>query len=217
VASIYDKPGRREIIARGEQACVLSVASGTGTERAVLRQTDLLETGPSRATIRCEFAYRKSSIVQDMVLYESVPRVDVKVTVDWQEPAAEKPRLRLVVPTSIAGSNASFESGAGVNGPSGWVDLSCGDYGLSLINDHAYPCIRDGGTLTVLPSGDGLYEFAYSLYPHAGRFSKTSAERFAMDVLTPLNVSVARSTSEKTAQAPTDQSAIHTGTGGSDR
>src|SRR5206468_2719179 len=75
-----------------------------------------------------------------------------------------------------------------------WVDLSEGDYGVSLLNDGKYGHSFDRNviSLTLLkspaapdPQADqGWHEFTYSLYPHSGDWRKAHTVRQAYQLNT---------------------------------
>jgi alpha-mannosidase len=124
----------------------------------------LVEHGPVRATIRVISTYGRSTLVQDMSLYQELDLIEVRARVDWQEPHMA---LKLRFPVNVHFMRATYEIPYGhierfANGeeePGGsWIDLSgtardTGDlYGLSILNDSKYSFdvnVRDIG-LTVL-------------------------------------------------------------------
>ena len=147
--------------------------------------TALVEHGPIRSTIRALSRYGKSTLIQDFTLFRDLPRVDVKVTVDWHD---QFKLLKISFPLNLFFSTATFEipygslardaNGDEVAGQS-WVDLTGvarnhgGRLGLSLLNDakYSYDVTEKVINLTVLrspiyahhdpyvPQPDGDYRF----------------------------------------------------------
>jgi hypothetical protein len=116
------------------------------------------ETGPERGVVELTWRYRASTIRQRVTMYRAVPRIDFVTEVDWrewQERVRERPGVRslqVVFPVDIHATQATYEiqfgnvvrpthcnTGGGRGGwAQKWVDLSEGDYGVSLLNDGRY-------------------------------------------------------------------------------
>lgn len=194
VSSIFDKNLKRELVDTGKQACVLEVLRGDRREGAVLKQTDLVENGPARATIRSEFGYGKSSIVQDVTLYESIPRVDVKFTVDWQETSS---MLAANVPTSIAAAEAPLGSGPKASSPRRWADISERGWGITVLStDDCFPRADGKGFALPLVCKDkpqGLFDVSYAICSHKGSYDPSAAELLSDSLCAPLNASMPQS------------------------
>jgi len=126
----------------------------------------LLEHGPVKSVARVTSIYGASRLTQDFTLYEALPQIDVRVTVDWHESFK---LLRLTFPLNLASPTATYEIPYGyiVRPPEGeeepgqsWVDVSGTlrgtetAYGMSLLNDGKYSFSVDGAVLglTVLRS-----------------------------------------------------------------
>jgi alpha-mannosidase len=167
----------------------------------------LTEDGPVRATLRVARTFRRSRIVQDISLYRNIPRVDFRTRIDWHEQhVLLKASFPLDLRTRTATSeiqygalerpthrNTSWDQARFETVAHRWVDLSEGEYGVSLLNDGRYGHdIRDGRVrLSLLRSptdpdltaDQGLHEFTYSLYPHLGdwRAGETVAAAYALN------------------------------------
>ncbi|MBN2392669.1 MAG: alpha-mannosidase [Anaerolineae bacterium] len=150
-----------------------------------VERIQLLEHGPVKSVARVTSVYGSSWLTQDFALYQSLPQIDVQVTVDWHEPFK---LLRLTFPLNLSVPKATYEipyghilrptDGDEEPGQS-WVDVSGilrGTeiaYGLSLLNDGKYSFSVDGAVLgmTVLrspiyahhvpctPDPEGVYTF----------------------------------------------------------
>jgi alpha-mannosidase len=159
-------------------------------------EVKLLEKGPARAVVRVKHTFQSSTLIQDITLYPHVPRVDVRMEVDWREkhillkaafPAAahsdvatyEIPYGTIERPTTRRNSNeqAKFEVPA-----LRFADLSDGQTGLSVLNDCKYGydtkdniirlSLLRGPTWPDPHADEGVHHFVYALYPHAGGWLK---------------------------------------------
>jgi alpha-mannosidase len=155
-------------------------------------EVKLVESGPLRAVIRVKKHFQNSTFVQDITMYAGVPRVDVKMQVEWHE---KHILLKVAFPLSAQNDKATFEIPYGSierpttrNTPAEqakfevpaqrWADLSDTRHGFSLLNDSKYGYDVKGNVLRLSllrspewpdPHADeGHHEFTYSLYPHAG-------------------------------------------------
>jgi alpha-mannosidase len=139
--------------------------------------------------------------VQDITMYAGVPRVDVKMQVDWHE---KHILLKVAFPLSAHSDKATFEIPYGSierpttrNTPAEqakfevpaqrWADLSDTKHGFSLLNDSKYGYDVKGNVLrlSLLRSpewpdphtDEGHHEFTYSLYPHGGNWRDAQTVR----------------------------------------
>ncbi|MCA9873422.1 MAG: alpha-mannosidase, partial [Anaerolineales bacterium] len=171
----------------------------------------VVETGPLRATLEIRRRILNSTYTQRVSLCHFSRRLDFETHIDWQE---KHTLLKAAFPVDVLTPTASYEVQWGyVERPSHrntswdwarfetvaqkWVDVSEGDYGVSLLNDCKYGHdIQDaapGGAIMRLsllrgstrpdPQADqGAHTFCYSLLPHDGRLSTpTIAEAYALN------------------------------------
>jgi alpha-mannosidase len=116
-------------------------------EEGRLCSVEVTERGPVRATVRSTWSFGdgRSTVRQEMSLFEGEPFVEVRLDADWHE---RRKVLKLVVPTSLADpvSTAGAPYGAVTRPCSGheepmvhWVDLSeaNGSWGLACTADAA--------------------------------------------------------------------------------
>ena len=161
----------------------------------------LRECGPVRAILETRRTLGHSSITQRIAAYAGLPRLDFHTEIDWQE---KHVLLKVAFPVEIRATNATYDIQFGnVERPTHantswdrarfevcahkWVDLSEGDYGVSLLNDGKYGHdIRDNVIrLTLLRSptapdphaDEGRHVFTYSLYPHRGDWRTGTIEQ----------------------------------------
>jgi alpha-mannosidase len=155
-------------------------------------EVKLTETGPLQAVIQVKNHFQNSTFVRDIILYAGVPRVDVKMQVEWHE---KHILLKVAFPVSAHSDKATFEIPFGSverpttrNTPAEqaqfevpaqrWADISDAKHGFSLLNDCKYGYDAKGNVLRLSllrspewpdPHADeGHHEFTYSLYPHGG-------------------------------------------------
>ncbi len=173
-------------------------------------RVEVIETGPVRAGLRITRRYRSSVIVQDLYLYDRLPRIDFVTRADWQE---RQVLLKAAFPVTVRSPRATFEIQFGaVERPTHrntsweqekfevcghrWADLSEAGYGVSLLNDCKYGYdVRDNVLrLTLLrgpeapdPDADrGHHEFTYALYPHLGDWTVGETVRRGWELNVPI-------------------------------
>lgn len=171
----------------------------------------IIEEGPLRAGLEIQRRLGRSTIRQRIYLHRFARRLDFDTTVDWQE---KHTLLKVAFPVNILSPAATFDVQWGnVQRPTHrntswdwarfetcahkWVDLSEGDYGVSLLNDCKYGHdIQDHVIrLTLLRSptmpdplaDQGEQRFLYSLLPHSGDW-RSSTVRDAYILNDPLIV-----------------------------
>ncbi|MBP7961540.1 MAG: alpha-mannosidase [Caldilineaceae bacterium] len=166
---------------------------------------EVTEAGPLRGTIEITRRLLNSRITQRISLDHHSRRIDFHTHVDWRE---KHILLKVAFPVAVHTPAAAYEVQWGhVERPTHrntswdwarfetaaqkWVDVSEGDYGVSLLNDCKYGHdIQDNaphGTtmrLSLLrsstkpdPNADqGEHEFSYGLLLHAGRLSHVTLD-----------------------------------------
>lgn len=170
IASLYDKHREVEVFAGlAARALVLEDPSDTWSH-GVLRfdgvvgefqaeSVRVLEQGPVKATLRAKSSYGNSVLIQDFSLYQDLPFVEVRLSLDWRE---RHKLLKLAFPAQLHFPQATYEIPYGLlarptNGEEepgqNWVDLS-GVYrpsgaihGVALVNDAKYSYSAEGSTL----------------------------------------------------------------------
>ncbi len=159
----------------------------------------VVDNGPVMARIRCEYRVNKSTIVQHIVLYHDLPRIDFPTWVDWKEQhyllKAHFPvdvfyqeatydiqygNVRRATHTNTTWDKARFEVCAHK-----WMDVSEGDYGFTLMNDCKYGHSADENSidLTLLKSSTSPnpeadqeeHVFTYAIMPHQGGWRDAAA------------------------------------------
>lgn len=163
----------------------------------------IVENGPIRCVIRIARRFMSSVIVQDVILYSGIDRIDVKNHIDWKE---HDILLKADFPFPVNAMRATFDIQFGNiertthNNTSWdfaqfevcahrWADLSEETYGLSILNDckYGYDIKKGHIRLTLIksatypnPTADNkVHEFVYSIYPHAGTWRQSDTVRQA--------------------------------------
>jgi alpha-mannosidase len=219
---VYDKVAQREVLAEGAKANEFLAFEDRPLEwdawdvdifydDKVYRaepaaSINVLEEGPLRATLEIKRRILHSTYTQRLSLTHNSPRLDITTEIDWRE---RHTLLKVAFPVAILSPVATFEIQWGsVQRPTHrntswdwarfetcaqrWVDLSEGDYGVSLLNDCKYGHDVQGNTLRLSllrsprfpdPKADqGPHTFTYSLLPHAGPVGEaTVAAAYALN------------------------------------
>ncbi len=219
IASLYDKRANREVMAPGEVGNRLLAFEDRPLDFPAwdinlyyqdkpypvddVTSWQVVETGPLRGGVELVRRYGASTITQRILLHADVPRIDFPTQIDWHE---QHTLLKAAFPVSVHSPRATYDVQWGnVEHPTHWntswdwarfencahkwVDLSEGDYGVSLLNDSKYGYDVKGHTLrlTLLksatwpdPAADqGRHEFAYALLPHLGDWRAGETVRHA--------------------------------------
>lgn len=166
----------------------------------------ITEAGPLRATLTIERQILHSHYTQHLSLAYNSPRLDITTIIEWQE---RHILLKVAFPVEILSPVATYEVQWGnVERPTHrntswdwarfescahkWVDLSEGDYGVSLLNDCKYGHDIHNHVMRISllrsptqpdPTADqGAHQFTYSLLPHAGAGKgETIAQAYALN------------------------------------
>jgi alpha-mannosidase len=191
---------------------------------STLRSIEITEKGPVRTVLHVTRDYLKPGVkrdfpteefpssffTQDIILYNSIDRIDFKTDVDWWE---DKTMLKVAFPLAVQDTVATYEISYGtirrstqmrdswekakVEVPTQrWADLSQDDYGVSLLNKskYGYDCKGNVMRLSLLrspkwpdPTADrGKHSIEYALYPHSGRLDKSVVSRKGYEYNDPL-------------------------------
>ena len=227
ITRLYDKQNRREVLSPGGVANQFQAFADRPMKwdawdvdifyddtlwlAEPAESIEVTEVGPLRAALTVRRRILHSIYTQHISLYHNSPRLDFDTVIDWRE---RHILLKVAFPVDVLAPTATFEIQWGnVERPTHrntswdwarfetcahkWVDLSEGDYGVSLLNDCKYGHdIQDqaphGGLIRLSllrsptnpdPEADlGEQRFVYSLLPHAGRWNEeTVAQAYALN------------------------------------
>lgn len=168
-----------------------------------LVSSEIVAEGPVLTKIRNEYRFNKSRIVQDVVFYAAMDRVDFETYVDWKE---QHYMLKAHFPVDIFYNDATYDIQYGnVRRATHkntswdvarfevcahkWMDVSEGNYGFTLMNDCKYGHSADENSiaLTLLKSSTEPNEaadqeehrFTYSILPHSGDWRVAASPEMA--------------------------------------
>jgi alpha-mannosidase len=222
ITRIYDKANRREVLPPGAIANQLQAFEDRPVywdawdldifydDKVWLSvpasSIRVVENGPLRAALEIRRQILSSPLVQRISLTRHSPRLDFETRIDWRE---RHILLKAAFPVDVLATQATYEIQWGSvqrlthrntswdwarfeSCAQKWVDLSEGDYGVSLLNDCKYGHdIRDNVMrLSLLrsptspdPEADqGEQRYAYSLLPHSGGWDeRTIAAAYALN------------------------------------
>jgi len=153
---------------------------------------EMIENGELRQTLEIQRSILNSTYTQRISLNHNSLRLDFDTHIDWNE---RHIMLKVAFPVDVLSPQATYEIQWGnVQRPTHrntswdwarfetcahkWVDLSEGDYGVSLLNDCKYGHDIQNNVMRITllrsptmpdPMADfGEHHFKYSLYPHTG-------------------------------------------------
>lgn len=216
IVSLFDKEFNREIVAESGTINELKVYEDYPLdwdawdidiyydEKSVTsscKSIEVIEQGKLYGCIQIESYIGSSSIIQKIELYHDSKQVDFSTTVHWNE---RNRLLKAEFPVDIISPKATYDIQWGNiernthNNTSWdisqfescghkWIDLSEGDYGVSILNDSKYGHhVKDNiMSITLLrssafpdPKADiGTHDFKYSIYPHEGDWRSDTAKK----------------------------------------
>ena len=184
----------------------------------------MVEHGELRQTIEIKRKIFNSEYTQRISLSHNSPRLDFDTHINWQE---RHIMLKVAFPVDVLAPQATYEIQWGnVLRPTHrntswdwarfetcahkWVDLSEGNYGVSLLNDCKYGHDIQNNVMRITllrsptipdPMADfGEHQFKYSLYPHVGSWNEeTQREAYLLnDPICVYRSNVERHTSSNT-------------------
>lgn len=222
ITRIYDKTNEREVLPAGTVANEFQAFEDRPqnwdaweidifyddrkTTADPVASITVAESGPLRATLEIKRKIMSSSYTQRISLSYNSPQIDVDTIIDWRE---RHVFLKVAFPVDVLSPVATHEIQWGnVERPTHrntswdwarfetcahkWVDLSEGNYGVSVLNDCKYGHDILGNVIRISllraptqpdPEADqGEHRFAYSLLPHSGRWNaQTIAAAYALN------------------------------------
>lgn len=208
ITSLYDKQHNRELIPAGTVANQMQAFRDRpmqwdawdidiyyDEQRWLVEspaEISVVETGPLRVTLEIKKNILSSIITQRISLCAHSSLLEFDTHVDWHE---QHILLKAAFPLEIHSDKARFDIQWGsVERPTHrntswdwarfetcahkWIDLSEGDYGVSLLNDCKYGhdvhqnvmrlSLLRGTTYPDPHADQGKHQFSYALLPHAG-------------------------------------------------
>ncbi|MGL4972846.1 MAG: alpha-mannosidase [Culicoidibacterales bacterium] len=219
MTSIFDKAAQREVLKPGQKGNQLQAFEDKPmfwdnwdidmyyTEKmwpvTDVQAIEVIEHGSVRSVLRIERKFVDSTIIQDVIMYANLPKIDFQTFVDWKQ---SQVLLKAAFPVAINTNKATYEIQYGnLERPTHkntswdqarfevcahkWADVSEGAYGVSLLNESKYGHdIIDGQMrLTLLKSGtmphpttdQEEHRFTYSLHPHVNGWQEAQTVQLA--------------------------------------
>ncbi|NUK30271.1 alpha-mannosidase [Parageobacillus sp. VR-IP] len=226
IVSIFDKQNKREVLAKGAKGNVFQAFEDKPInfdawdidlyyqekmrEITELIEAKVTEVGPIRGSLKLTWKFFDSTITQYLTIYDYSPRIDFRTKIDWKE---KQTLLKVAFPVNIRSTKATYDIQFGsIERPTHWntswdyarfevvghkwVDLSEGNYGVSLLNDCKYGHdVKDNVIrLTLIKSAidpdetadRGKHTFVYSLLPHKGDWREGNVVKEAYSLNYPL-------------------------------
>ena len=145
----------------------------------------------AKAGLTIKKKFMDSTIEQNIVVYDNIPRIDVETVIDWKE---KNILVKALFPINVSANkvtadiqfgnverathtNTSWDEAKFEMCMHKWVDISDNSYGVSLLNDCKYGFSADENVLglTILKSAEDpnpeadkcMHYLTYSIYPHA--------------------------------------------------
>jgi alpha-mannosidase len=238
ITRIFDKQAQREVLAPGAvanqfQAFEDRPSSWDAWDIEIFyddkmwlaepaSSIEMIEYGELRQTLEIKRKIMNSPYIQRISLNHDSPRLDFDTHIEWNE---RHILLKAAFPVEVLAPHATYEIQWGnvqrtthrntswdwarfETCAHKWVDLSEGDYGVSLLNDCKYGHDIRGNLMRITllrsptmpdPAADvGEHRFKYSLYPHAGSWKEdTQREAYLLnDPILVYRSQVERRTSE---------------------
>ena len=179
-------------------------------KRPILVNREIISSGSVSGSIRMTYKFHDSVIVQDVTIFAQKEGIEFKTNIDWKE---KQVLLRVYFPVNVHASNGTYEIQCGnIERPTHtntewdlakfevcahrWVDLSEGNYGVSLLNDckYGHDIHENVIGLSLIKSSvrpdetadRGTHEFTYMLYPHTGDVRNCKVQQLATELNMPL-------------------------------
>ncbi|MCD6231108.1 hypothetical protein J7K28_00575 [Candidatus Aerophobetes bacterium] len=177
----------------------------------------IVENGPLRAKIRWEGKVLNSRIIQEIIFYSSISRLDLSTTINWE--GRKSTQVRLAYPFNIPGAKITYEipygsitypdeeiphtyRGTGGRYIQKWIDISNKDYGITMATQNSSHSLSSPSIIypvlirTTFSCGDrfywyynqGRHTFSHSFIPHQGDWKKEHTYRLGWEYNNPLIV-----------------------------
>lgn len=219
IKNLYDKINKREVIKQGKYGNKIVAFEDKpldfdnwdidifykekNWEIDNIKSIKVIYSGPVVGILRIEREFLDSLIVQDICVYDQIPRIDFKTYIDWKE---RQILLKAFFPVDINAFKATFDIQFGNierNTHTNtswdeakfevyahkWVDISEDNYGVSILNDCKYGYSVDENEIGITLLKSGIYPneeadkekhyFVYSIYPHIGTWKEAETVKWA--------------------------------------
>lgn len=228
ISRIFDKEYKREVLSKGglgNELCVFEdkphqfeawnteiYAYQKYKSITKLVQAELTEEGPIKTVVSLEYSFGRSTIRQNITVYQNSREICFDTWCDWHEKQA---LLKTAFDVDIRATQAVYDIQFGnLKRPTHsntswdyaqfevcahkWADLSEGNYGVTLMNDCKYGYDIKGSKmrLTLIktssypdPDADlGDHVFSYALLPHGFSWKEANSDKRAYEFNMPLHI-----------------------------
>lgn len=224
ITSVYDKENCREVLTGNANALTIyqdkpihesawNLEFDYQMKSFPLTRADSI-TVTEASALRCEIkivrSFNKSTITQYISLAHNERQIRIRTEAEWYE---REKILKADFPVAVRSPYSTCETAHGsIQRPTHyntsydqakfeicmhkWVDLSEGDYGVSILNDCKYGCnVTDGkigitllrGPIVPDPTADiGHHEFTYVFVPHSGSWQQADISALSYELNMPL-------------------------------
>ena len=166
----------------------------------------------AKAGLTVKKKFMNSEIIQNIIVYDDIPRVDFETVIDWKE---KDLLVKTLFPVNVFSNKVTADVQFGnVERPTHtntswdeakfemcmhkWVDISDNGYGVSVLNDCKYGFSADENVigLTILkcstnPNTEAdrcIHELTYSVYPHSNSAVSGGTVQQAYNLNQPMTV-----------------------------
>ncbi len=210
VTSVFDKLHNVELLKTpgfGKPELIKSLTSKTPQPLNEKSEVVMMERGPARARFTSDYLYSDCQFTNEVLLYDGTPRVDVRMTIEWDANRPSEEIARIALPISGSGKlicDAAF-GGRVLNPKSAFFPamrwLRFPDSGTTLLAD--LPCVyqlRNGrlqavvkGPKDAVTTGLNQYtiDFTYSLYAGGDDARPSTTTKRAVELNEPMVAVVA--------------------------
>lgn len=213
IKSLYDKVNQRELVSKGKELNALVAYEDMPYEydnwelAYFHKQKPYFLDEPAKfaqnvedhkISLIIEKKYGKSSIKQEICLYDALERIDIKTSIIWKE---QRQILKALFPLNLlvgnikydiqyghvernCHANNSYDSAHFESVAHKWVDASEHNYGFAVLNNGKYGfgaeeneisiSLVKSGSFPYEGASDFVPEFTYSLIPHKGDFAEAN-------------------------------------------
>ncbi len=179
-------------------------------------EIEIIESGLLRTIVRIKGKVLNSLVEEDIILYQHIPRIDFKVTIDWE--GEKNTQVRVRFPFDIPNGKITYEvpfygveldkdempntyRGSGGKFVQKWIDISNEDFGVTFGTQNCSHLLS-GTTIEAIilrstySCGDpftwslnkGLHTFSFSLVAHDRDWRESHSWRIGWEFNNPLEM-----------------------------
>ncbi len=217
---MLDKRYKRQLLPWGSAGAVPQIVTPSQI-KSLIGNTEvvLMESGPSRARVTFDHYYNTSQVNEDVIVYDNILRMDLVLTVDWQETQKDtKLRFAFPIPADLTKLQFGYPVGYvntdiqdSVNVAHQWVDLSSKDWGLTVCSSLPilfevsegvlYAILTDAALRPAGTDAADAPELTLSFFPRKGNLGIEKFTRLGMQSTYPFQAVQAKPHKGKLAKS----------------